>query len=151
MSNEFRAIAPLTEYEAIVGGTPVLLDAIPGAVYVCDRDGWLMCYNAEAAELWGRRPSLQHPRERFCGSHRLYLVDGTALAHEDCPMADAIRTGQATRNTEVTIERPDGTHFTALVNIRPLRDHRGEIQGAINCFQASRHESGEIVRLLRTN
>ncbi|MEI1253007.1 PAS domain S-box protein [Rhizobium aouanii] len=137
MSNveELRAIAPLTEYEAIVGGTPVLLDAIPGAVYVCDRDGWLMRYNAEAAELWGRRPSLQHPRERFCGSHRLYLVDGTALAHEDCPMAEAIRTGHATRNEEVTIERPDGTRFIALVNIRPLRDQRGEIQGAINCFQ----------------
>ena len=33
------------------------------------------------------------------------------------------------------IERPDGSRITALVNIRPLRDHRGRIQGAINCFQ----------------
>ena len=33
------------------------------------------------------------------------------------------------------IERPDGSRVAALVNIRPLRDHRGKIQGAINCFQ----------------
>ncbi|MGY4600353.1 PAS domain S-box-containing protein [Bradyrhizobium sp. GM22.5] len=31
--------------------------------------------------------------------------------------------------------RPDGSRFTALVNIRALRDRSGRIQGAINCFQ----------------
>jgi PAS domain S-box-containing protein len=50
-------------------------------------------------------------------------------------MADAVRSGTATRNAEVIMERPDGSRFTALVNIRALRDHRGNIQGAINCFQ----------------
>ena len=50
-------------------------------------------------------------------------------------MANAVRSGTATRNAEVLMERPDGTRFTALVNIRPLKDHRGNIQGAINCFQ----------------
>ena len=33
------------------------------------------------------------------------------------------------------IERPDGSRRWALVNIRPLRDRNGNIQGAINCFQ----------------
>ncbi len=46
----------LTEYEAIVAATPSALDAIPGAVYVCDKDGWLVSYNTEAAQLWGREP-----------------------------------------------------------------------------------------------
>ena len=50
-------------------------------------------------------------------------------------MAEAIRAGEAARNAEVLIERPDGSRVVALVNIRPLRDHRGKIQGAINCFQ----------------
>ncbi|MGY3369379.1 PAS domain S-box-containing protein [Bradyrhizobium sp. GM22.5] len=31
--------------------------------------------------------------------------------------------------------RPDGSRFTAMVNIRALRDFSGRIQGAINCFQ----------------
>jgi transcriptional regulator with PAS, ATPase and Fis domain len=33
------------------------------------------------------------------------------------------------------MERPDGSRCVALVNIRALRDRRGKIQGAINCFQ----------------
>ena len=83
-------------------------------------------------------------KERFCGSHRLFLLDGTPLRHEDCPMADAVRSGTATRNAEVVMERPDGSRFTALVNIRALKDHRGNIQGAINCFQdISAHKAME--------
>lgn len=118
-----------------MGAAPTALDAIPGAVYVCDHEGWLIRYNSEAASLWGRTPNLNGAKERFCGSHRLFLLDGTPLQPEDCPMADAVHSGTATRNAEVVMERPDGTRFTALVNIRALMDHRGKIQGAINCFQ----------------
>ncbi len=125
----------LTEYEALVAAAPGALDAIPGAVYVCDKDGWLVRYNAEAVQLWGREPTLDDSNERFCGSHRLFLPDGTHLPHAECPMALAVIEGTATRNAEVIIERPDGTRLTALVNIRPLKDHRGQVQGAINCFQ----------------
>jgi PAS domain S-box-containing protein len=138
MSNieEFPVAARrLSEYDALVAAAPSALDAIPGAVYLCDHDGWLVRYNTEAAELWGRAPALSRKPERFCGSHRLFLPDGTALAHEDCPMAVAVRTGEATRNAEVLMERPDGSRVVALVNIRALRDHEGRIQGAINCFQ----------------
>jgi len=124
----------LTEFEALVAAAPTALDAIPGAVYLCDHEGWLIRYNSEAAALWGRTPS-PIAKERFCGSHRLFLPDGKPLRHEDCPMADAVRSGTATRNAEIVIERPDGSRFTALVNIRALKDHRGRVQGAINCFQ----------------
>lgn len=112
-----------------------MLDAIPGAVYVCDHEGWLVRYNAEAAELWGRAPPLNEKRERFCGSHGLFLLDGTPLRHEVCPMATAVFSGNPTRNAEVVVERPDGSRIVVLVNIRALRDHDGRIQGAINCFQ----------------
>ena len=36
-------------------------------------------------------------------------------------------------NEEVIIERPDGSRVTAVVNIRPLMNERGEVTGAINC------------------
>lgn len=124
-----------TEYEALVAAGTSALDAIPGAVYICDHDGWLVAYNTEAAKLWGRAPELAATKERFCGSHRLFLTDGTPLAHELCPMAEAVRSGIDTRNAEVVIERPDGSRHVALVNIRALKDHRGRMQGAINCFQ----------------
>lgn len=123
-----------TEFEALVAAGHAVLDAIPGAVYLCDAEGFLVAYNTEATELWGRTPDLPK-MERFCGSHQLYLPDGAPVAHSDCPMAVAVRTGTPMRNAEVTIARPDGSRFTALVNIRALRDHSGRIQGAINCFQ----------------
>ena len=125
----------LGELDGLTSMAPGALDAIPGAVYICDRDGWLIRYNSEAAHLWGRSPVLGADGDRFCGSHRLFLGDGTPLALEDCPMATVLRTGVATRNVEIMIERPDGTRFAALVNIRPLRDNKGIVQGAINCFQ----------------
>lgn len=134
----------LTEFEALVAAAPTALDAIPGAVYLCDHDGWLIRFNSEAVALWGRMPNANGVRERFCGSHRLLLPDGTPLRPEDCPMADAVRAGTATRNAEVTMERPDGSRFTALVNIRALKDHSDNIQGAINCFQdISAHKAAE--------
>lgn len=125
----------LSEYDALFAAAPGALDAIPGAVYLCDHEGRIVRYNTEAAELWGRSPSPAEKRERFCGSHRLFLLDGTPLAHEDCPMAVAVQTGVATRNAEVIMERSDGSRFVALVNIRALKDDQGRIQGAINCFQ----------------
>ena len=98
----------LSEFDALVSAAPSALDAIPGAVYLCDHEGWLIRYNSEAAALWGRTPDVDGIKERFCGSHRLFLLDGTPLRHEDCPMADAVRSGTATRNAEVIMERPDG-------------------------------------------
>ncbi|GAA0867681.1 hypothetical protein GCM10009116_01460 [Brevundimonas basaltis] len=122
----------LSEFDALVSAPAGVLDAIPGAVYLCDAEGDLLRYNAEAVELWGRAPP---PGARFCGSAKLYQMDGRALDPEACPMAEAVQTGKVTRNGEVVMERPDGSRFTALVNIRPLRDPAGAIQGAINCFQ----------------
>jgi PAS domain S-box-containing protein len=124
-----------SEFEVLVAAGPKALDAIPGAVYLCDREGLVVAYNAEAVDLWGRAPSLNPPDEHYCGSHGLYLPDGTPLPRAECPMAAAVRDGTITRNAEVVMERPDGSRVTALVNIRPLRDHKGDVQGAINCFQ----------------
>jgi PAS domain S-box-containing protein len=129
-----RGAGCLTEFEALTAAGPNALNAIPGAVYICDREGELVSYNREAVRLWGRAPVLGDPLERFCGSHRLYLPDGKLLPHDQCPMATAVSQGVVTENAEVVIEQPDGTRLTALVNIRPLFDADGGIQGAINCF-----------------
>jgi PAS domain S-box-containing protein len=112
-----------------------VLDMLPVAVYVCDQSGRLVRYNRRAAELWGRTPRLNDAAERFCGSYRLYRLDGVALPHGECPMADALRTGRPVRDEELVIERPDGVRCTALINIEVIEDRAGRIVGAINCFQ----------------
>ncbi|WP_039011770.1 PAS domain S-box protein [Pseudomonas brassicacearum] len=145
LSRETRAPS---EYESLISMGTSALDAIPGAVYLCDRQGWLVRYNSEAAELWGRAPALGENGDRFCGAHRLFQTDGTPLAFEHCPTASALNTGIASRNQEVLIERPDGSRFVALMNIRALRDRQGGVQGVINCFQdvSAHHAMAEELR-----
>lgn len=112
-----------------------LFDLAPVAVYSCDASGVIRDYNNRAAELWGRKPKRGDTDERFCGSFKLYRPDGSFMPHEQCPMNDVL-TGKVpgTHDAEVHIERPDGSRIIVIVNIAPLKDDRGKITGAINCF-----------------
>ena len=112
-----------------------LFDLVPVAVYSCDAAGVIQKFNRRAAELWGREPALGDTDERFCGSFKLFRPDGSFMPHEQCPMAEVV-SGKISevRDAEVLIERPDGSRVTVVVNIRPLKNQRGEITGAINCF-----------------
>jgi PAS domain S-box-containing protein len=111
-----------------------VLDLLPVAVYVCDLDGLIVRFNRKAAKLWGRAPKVDDPSERFCGSHRLFRLDGSFLPHAECPMADVLRSGEPVRDQQVVIERSDGSRGVVLVNIEALRDDAGGIAGAVNCF-----------------
>lgn len=115
-----------------LGASQRFIDLLPVAIYVCDRDGFIVRHNRSAAELWGREPA---PQDRFCGSLALRAPDGTPIAHARCPMAEALRTGQAVTDAEVVVERPDGEALYVLVNIEPIRDASGAVVGAVNCFR----------------
>ena len=107
----------------------------PVAVYSIDTSGVIQNFNRHAAKLWGHAPALADTDERFCGSYRLFRPDGSFMPHDQCPMAEVV-SGKIpeARDGEVLIERPDGSRVTVIVNIRPLKNERGEILGAINCF-----------------
>lgn len=107
-----------------------LLDMLPIAGYVCDREGRIVRFNPAAASLWGQTQVA--PEQLFCGSYRLYSPDGKALAHAECPVAIALRTGQPVRNRPIVIERPDGSRVLASSNVEVLRDHANDIVGAVN-------------------
>jgi len=107
----------------------------PVAIYSCDASGLIQDFNRRATELWGREPVLGDNNERFCGSYKMFRPDGRYMPHEQCPMVDVLSGAiPEARDVEVHIERPDGTRITALANIRPLKNLRGEITGAINSF-----------------
>jgi PAS domain S-box-containing protein len=107
-----------------------LLEALPAAVYTTDAAGRLTFYNAAAAELWGRWPALGD--EKWCGSWRLYWPDGRAMAHEDCPMAVALKENRPVRGAEAMAERPDGSRVPFIPYPTPLRDAAGNLVGAVN-------------------
>jgi PAS domain S-box-containing protein len=110
----------------------VLFDLGPVAVYSCDASGTILEFNGRSAELWGRKPK---PGEQFCGSLKMYHPDGELMPRAHCPMAGVL-SGKisAAHDVEVLIQRPDGSRVTGIANIVPLKNDRGEITGAINCF-----------------
>jgi two-component system, chemotaxis family, CheB/CheR fusion protein len=112
-----------------------LFDLNPVAVYTIDTAGVIQNFNRHAAELWGRQPAPGDTDQRFCGSFKMFRPDGSFMPHDQCPMAEVVA-GKITaaRDAEVHIERPDGSRVIVVVNIRPLKDDRGEVIGAINCF-----------------
>ncbi|HET6522195.1 MAG TPA: PAS domain-containing protein [Geminicoccaceae bacterium] len=129
------AAEPGPGLDEVVGLPDGVLDLLPAAIYVCDASGVIVRFNARAAELWGRAPRVGDTDQRFCGSFRLFRLDGDPLPHAATPMAEVLATGVPARDREVIIERPDGTRVAALVNIDPLRRGDGTLAGAINCFQ----------------
>jgi PAS domain S-box-containing protein len=107
-----------------------LLDAFPAPVYLTDPEARITHFNEAAAHLWGRRPELGEAR--WCGSLRLYTWDKQPLAHEQCPMATALKENRPIRAHGAIAERPDGTQVSFLAHPTPLEDGSGALVGAVN-------------------
>lgn len=129
-----------------------VIDLLPVAAYVSDADGHVLRFNEGALCLWGRRPRPGEHQERFCGAYHLFRADGSPMAPLDTPMARVLRDGQSIRDAEMWIEQPSGRRIFSLVNTDPVRDARGELIGAISCFQdiTARKEAEDALRRHRT-
>jgi PAS domain S-box-containing protein len=110
----------------------LLLEKLPAGAYTCNAEGLITYFNQRAVEVWGRTPKLNEPEERFCGSFKLYSIDGTPIRHDQCWMALAIENDEEYNGREVVIERPDGSRLTCLVHASPIHDEAGELIGAVN-------------------
>jgi PAS domain S-box-containing protein len=111
-----------------------LLENLPIAVYACDAEGRVLSFNQRAAGLWGRSPRIGDDSELFCGSHKAFQPDSTAIARSDSSMAQVLRSGEPIHDRETVIERPDGSRIAALLHIDPIKDDSGTVIGAVNCF-----------------
>jgi PAS domain S-box-containing protein len=107
-----------------------MLRALPVAVYTCDSKGRITFFNRAAVKLWGREPELN--KDLWCGSWRIFKLDGTPLELDQCPMAKTIREGRAVRGEEILVELPDGTRRWVLPHPEPILNSFGKVVGAIN-------------------
>jgi PAS domain S-box-containing protein len=107
-----------------------LLDAFPAAVYTTDANGYVTFYNQAAEQLAGRTPKVG--QDQWSVLWKLFHIDGSPMALEDCPMAVTLREGKAVRDVEVIAERPDGARIHLMPFPTPLRDADGRINGAVN-------------------
>jgi PAS domain S-box-containing protein len=106
-----------------------LLQALPAAIYTTDAEGRITFFNRACIDFAGRTPKIG---EMWCVTWKLYLPDGTALPHDQCPMAVALKENRPVRDVEAVAERPDGSRICFMPYPTPLRDERGLLIGAVN-------------------
>jgi PAS domain S-box-containing protein len=107
-----------------------MIDALPAAIYTTDAEGRLTHFNPAAVKLSGRTPELG--TDQWCVTWKLFWPDGTAMRHDECPMAVALKEGRILDGVEAIAERPDGTRFWFIPYPRLLRDEEDRVTGGIN-------------------
>lgn len=109
-----------------------ILDMLPIATFICDAKGTILQYNSRAVEIWGREPRPGQTHHQFTGAARFFDIDGTPLQRSE--LAEVLATGKPARDVERIVERMDGVRVTVSLNIDPLRNAKGDVIGAVNCF-----------------
>ncbi len=145
-------MAPSTADQAAEPATDepyrTFLEALAVAVYTTDAAGRIMFFNDAAVQLWGRRPEIG---EEWCGSLRLFHRDGLPMAHDECPMAIALKEKRAVRGWSAYAERPDGRRVAFEPYPTPLLGPEGELIGAVNVLvDVTERVAGEEALLAST-
>ena len=107
-----------------------LIHSLPVAFYTCDTEGTILLYNTAASELWGQSPKIGV--DKWCGSFKIFNVDGIPLSLENCPMAIAIKENKKIEGEEIIIEQPNGRIRNVLVYPSPTYNSAGYLTGAAN-------------------
>src|SRR5882757_8858854 len=137
MANEIAANSSAGNPQAVLRSSQLeslqgLLAKLPAGAYLCDSNGLITYYNDHAVRIWGRAPELNNPVDCFCGSFKLYSSDGKPIAHDQCWMALALKTGKEFNGQEIVIECPDRARRTVLAHANPIYDEAGNLRGAVN-------------------
>jgi len=128
-----RRAAPFSPgLDAILRASDGILDILPVATFVCDAAGIILQYNQLAVEIWGRVPRPGQTHEEFTAGVRFFDIDGKEMARSG--LAEAMASGRSARDVERIVERADGSRVIVSLNIDPLRNAKGEVIGAVNCF-----------------
>ena len=129
-SSAVRPIPPALD--AMLRASDGILDLLPIATFICDAKGTILQYNRHAVAIWGRAPQRGQSHDEFRESARFFELDGAPVARSI--VAEVLATGNPVRDVERIVERADGTRLIVSVNIDPLRDAKGNLVGAVNCF-----------------
>jgi PAS domain S-box-containing protein len=123
-----------------------MIDALPAAVYTTNAQGRLTHFNPACVALSGRTPEIGG--DQWCVTWKLYHRDGTPMAHDECPMAIALKEGRSVRGDEAIAERPDGTRIWFMPHPTPFFDTAGRVVGGINMLVdiTERKHAEEVLR-----
>jgi len=110
-----------------------LLDNLVDGVYFTDPEGRITYWNKGAERLSGF--SRSEVLGKLCRDNILMHVDseGLELCPSDCPMRATARDG-VLREVDAFLHHKDGSRRPIHVRTTPLKDHSGNIIGAIEVF-----------------
>ena len=114
------------------------LDALPVPVYTTDAEGSVTYWNQACIEFAGRVPQLG--QDRWCVTWQLYTMSGERMLHEDCPMAETVKTRKEIRGKVAIAMRPDGSRRAFAPYPTPLFDKDGQFTGAVNLLIDVTHQ-----------
>lgn len=111
-------------------GWRAVLDELAVPIYTTDDEGAVTYWNRACVELAGREPELG--RDRWCVTWQIYATTGEFMPHDECPMAEAIKTRRQVRDKIAIALRPDGSRVAFRAYPTPLFDSEGSFTGAVN-------------------
>src|SRR4029079_4359199 len=114
------------------------LDALPVPVYTTDAEGSVTYWNQACIAFAGRVPQLG--QDRWCVTWQLYTMSGERMLHEDCPMAETVKTRKEIRGKVAIAMRQDGSRRAFAPYPTPLFDNDGKFTGAVNLLIDVTHE-----------
>jgi PAS domain S-box-containing protein/diguanylate cyclase (GGDEF)-like protein len=111
-----------------------VLEALPAAVYLVDRDRRILLWNSGAEELTGYLR--QEVIGRSCRDDLLMHCDEncSCLCGVACPLQQTMHDGKP-REAEVFLLHKNGCRVPVTVRAVPIRDDRELIVGAVECFE----------------
>jgi PAS domain S-box-containing protein len=110
-----------------------VLENLPVAVWIADKNGTIMHTNRTVKEIWA---GTKHVKIEDYGEYKGFWSDsGEQIPPEEWAMARAIKRGETSINELIDIECFDGSRKTILNSALPLHDNQGNITGAIAVSQ----------------
>ena len=134
-----------------------VLDSLPVAVWIADREGNIVQSNRAVERVWGKAGAAAS-LERYESYKGWWADTGELLKPRDWALARAVSEGDVSTGEIIDIERFDGTRGTILNNGSPVRDAQGHIIGGVavaqditerkQAEQAARESEGRLHSIL---
>ena len=109
-----------------------VIDSLPIALYILDKEGFINYYNSKVKELFGREPVLG--KDRYCVAFKLFSSDGELYTQSNLPVVRALEEKKPILNERAIVEKPTGEKKYVLISVVPFFDKQKNITGTINLF-----------------
>ena len=124
------AMRPVTQPSDSQRRLTEVLDSLPNAVWVVNRDHRIVLDNSASRTLWGSLRDRQ--LQQLAELSPRWAATGQAIEPDQWAAAVALETGEKVLDQEITLELPGIGVRTVLNSAFPIRNEDGVIVGAIN-------------------